>query len=125
MLNAFRHQRNGHLSVWTELIASFRSEEEVLQGTRMILDQIEVRKKEWTGGRRKQYSTVKTKVIAARVPVDLINEIHRFTGSDTYHLERALRLYVKVLGPSSWLNQAVVRFPFRWKTFQQTDTLSS
>ncbi|MGO9121433.1 MAG: hypothetical protein ACLQPD_27960 [Desulfomonilaceae bacterium] len=45
----------------------------------------------------KKYSSVKTKVFAGRLPVDLLNEIHRFKGSNTYHLERALRLYVMVM----------------------------
>ncbi len=35
--------------------------------------------------------------LVERLPVDLLNEIHRFKGSNTYHLERALRLYVKVM----------------------------
>ncbi|MGB6064048.1 MAG: hypothetical protein WBG50_04530 [Desulfomonilaceae bacterium] len=74
------------------------SEKEILQSVRKILDKIEVRKKEWTGGTRKKYSTTKTVVFAGRLPVDLINEIHLFKGSNTYHLERALRLYVKAMG---------------------------
>jgi len=74
------------------------SEKEILQRVGKILDGIETRKKEWTGGRRKKYSPLKTKVIAARIPVELLNQIHEFKGSDTYHLERALRLYVLVLG---------------------------
>ena len=45
----------------------------------------------------KKYSTVKTKVFAGRLPVDLLNEIHKFEGSNAFHLERALRLYVKVM----------------------------
>jgi hypothetical protein len=74
------------------------SEEEILRKVKAILDAIEVHHKEWTGGRRKKYSTLKTRVFAGRLPTDLINEIHKFEGSNTYHLERALRLYVKVLG---------------------------
>ncbi len=73
------------------------SEKEILQRVGKILDKIEVRKREWTGGRRKKYSTLKTKVIAARLPVELLNQIHEFKGSDRQHLEKALRLYVKVL----------------------------
>ena len=73
-------------------------EREILQGARKILDKIEVHHKEWTGGRMKKYSMIKTKVFAGRLPVDLLNEIHKFKGSNTYHLERALRLYVKVMG---------------------------
>jgi hypothetical protein len=57
-----------------------------------------VHHKEWTGGRMKKYSTFKTRVIAGRLPVELINEINRLKGSKTFHLERALRLYVKVMG---------------------------
>jgi|GEM_PF-4213488 len=74
------------------------SEKEILGEARKILEKIEVRKREWTGGRRKRYSPIKTKVIAARLPVELLNQIHEFKGTDTYHLERALRLYVKVMG---------------------------
>ena len=74
------------------------SERELLQRVRRILDSIEVHKRQpGTGGRRKIYSTVRTRVIAGRMPVDLLNEIHKFEGSNTYHLERALRLYVKVM----------------------------
>lgn len=74
------------------------SEKEILRGARKVLESIEVHHKEWTGGRLKKYSTVKTKVFAGRLPVDLLNEIHKFKGSNTYHLERALRLYVLVMG---------------------------
>lgn len=63
-----------------------------------ILDTIQVHHREWTGGRFKKYSTTKTRVFAGSLPVDLLNEIHKFKGSNTYHLERALRLYVKVMG---------------------------
>jgi len=75
------------------------SEKDILQRVGKILDTIEVHKRErGTGGRRKIYSLTRTKIIAARIPVDLLNEIHRFRGSNSYHLERALRLYVKVMG---------------------------
>jgi hypothetical protein len=74
------------------------SEKEILRRVRKILDSIEVHHREWTGGRtRRKYSIIKTKIIAGRLPVDLLNEIHKFKGSNTYHLERALRLYVKVM----------------------------
>jgi hypothetical protein len=73
------------------------SEEEILRGARKILDAIEVHHREWSGGRNRKYSTIKTKLIAGRMPVDLLNDIHKFKGSNTYHLERALRLYVKVI----------------------------
>jgi hypothetical protein len=33
------------------------------------------------------------------IPVNQINEINEFKSPNTYHLERALRLYVKVRGP--------------------------
>jgi hypothetical protein len=59
------------------------SEREILQSVRNILDRIEMRKKEWTGGRRQKYSAVKTKVLAGRLPADLMNEIHLFKGSNT------------------------------------------
>jgi len=74
------------------------SEKKILQSIRKILEKIEVHHKEWTGGRMKKYSTLKTRVFAGRLPVDLINEIHKLKGSNTFYLERALRLYVKVMG---------------------------
>ncbi|MGO9568256.1 MAG: hypothetical protein ACLP5H_12015 [Desulfomonilaceae bacterium] len=77
------------------------SEKEILQGVRKILDGIETRKRQWTGGRKKRYSPVKTKVIAARLPVELLNQIHEFKGSDRHHVEKALRLYVMVMGAGS------------------------
>ena len=69
----------------------------VLQEARKILDAIEVHHREWTGGRNRKYSTLKTRVIAGRMPVDLINQINQFKGSKTFHLERALRLYLKIM----------------------------
>lgn len=77
------------------------SEKEILQKVRKILDTIEVHEKEWTGGRTKKYATLKKRVFAGRLPVDLINQIHQFKGSNTYHLERALRLYVTVMRAGS------------------------
>ncbi len=74
------------------------SEKEILQGVRRILDKIEVHHREWSGGRNRKYSTIKTKIFAGRIPVDLLNEINKFKGRKTYHLERALRLYVMVMG---------------------------
>ncbi len=77
------------------------SEKEILQAARKILDKIEVRKREWTGGRRKKYSETKTKVIAARLPVGLLNQVHQFEGTDREHVEKALRLYVMVMEAGS------------------------
>ena len=73
------------------------SEKDILRGMRKILEAIEVHHKEWTGGRNRKYSMLKTRVIAGRLPVDLINQINRFKGSKTFHLERALRLYLRVM----------------------------
>ncbi len=78
-------------------IESDLSEKEILQGMRKILESIPVHHREWTGGRNRKYSTLKTRVIAGRISVDLINQINKFKGSKTFHLERALRLYVKVM----------------------------
>jgi hypothetical protein len=69
----------------------------VLQEARKILDSMEVHDREWTGGRNGKYSTLKTRVIAGRLPVEVINQINRLKGSKTFHLERAMRLYVKVM----------------------------
>jgi len=103
-----RHQGKNGLKVITGAGRKVRrlmdsseiSEKEILQMVREILDKIEVHHKEWSGGRTRKYSTIKTRVLAGRLPVDLLNEIHRFKGSNTYHLERALRLYVKVMKAS-------------------------
>jgi hypothetical protein len=73
------------------------SQKEIFQEVRKILDTIEVHHEEWTGGRMKKYSLLKTRGFAGRLPVDLLNEILKFKGSNTYHLERALRLYVRVM----------------------------
>jgi hypothetical protein len=70
----------------------------VLKRVLKILDTIQVHEREWTGGRTKKYAILKKRVFAGRLPVDLINQIHQFKGSNIYHLERALRLYVKVMG---------------------------
>jgi hypothetical protein len=78
------------------------SEKEILMKVLKILDGIEVYEKEWTGGRRKKRSTIKTRIFGGRIPTALINEIHEFQGSNTYHLEKALRLYVKVMRAGSW-----------------------
>ena len=69
----------------------------ILQEAKKILDAIEVHNREWTGARIKKYSLIKTRVFAGRLPVDSLNQIHRFKGSNTYHLERALRLYMMVM----------------------------
>jgi len=45
----------------------------------------------------KKYATVKIRVFKGRLPVDLINEIHKFKGYTALHLEWALRLHVKVM----------------------------
>jgi hypothetical protein len=74
---------------------------EILQSVRKIPDKIEVREKEWTSGMIKKYSTVKTKVVTGRLAVDLLNQFHAFKGCDIFQLERALRLYVKVMQASS------------------------
>jgi hypothetical protein len=73
------------------------SEKEILRGVRKIPESIEVHHKEWTGGRVKKYSMIKAKVIAGSIPVDPLNKINKFKGSNTFHLEKALRLYVKVM----------------------------
>ncbi|MGO9572382.1 MAG: hypothetical protein ACLP5H_33110 [Desulfomonilaceae bacterium] len=69
-----------------------------MQRVKKILDKIEVHEREWTGGREKKYSTLQNRIFGGRLPVDLINEIHKFKGSNIYHLERALRLYAKAMG---------------------------
>jgi len=95
--NGFKIIRGGAGKVRRLIAPEELSEKEILQQVRKILDKIEVHHKEWTGGRLKKFSVIKTKILAGRLPVDLLNEIHKFKGSKTYHLERALRLYVKVM----------------------------
>jgi len=73
------------------------SHEEILKEARIILEKIQTREKEYTGGCHRKMSTVKTKIVGGRLPVDLNNELNRLKGSKTYHLERALRFYLKLL----------------------------
>ncbi|MGO9121431.1 MAG: hypothetical protein ACLQPD_27950 [Desulfomonilaceae bacterium] len=73
------------------------SEKEILQRVRKILDTIEVHHREWTGGRNRKYSTLKTRVIAGRLPIEVINQINRFKGSKSFHVERSLRLYLMIM----------------------------
>jgi len=55
-------------------------------------------RKSGPGEELKKFSTLKKRIFAGRIPADLINQIHQYMGSNTYHLEKALRLYVKVMG---------------------------
>lgn len=64
-------------------LESEMSEKEILQGVRKILDAIEAHHREWSGGRTRKYSTINTRVFAGRLPVDLLNQIHQFKGSNT------------------------------------------
>ena len=67
---------------------------------RKILDSI-VLQKEWTGGPTKKQKSIKTRIIAGRVPVSVINQIDMLGISRSYHLERALRLYLRVIAATS------------------------
>jgi|GEM_PF-4018145 len=51
------------------------------------------------GAPRQETRCPKGKGLCGRIPVNQINEINEFKSPNTYHLERALRLYVKVTGP--------------------------
>jgi len=73
------------------------TEEEVLREAFKILQGLPVRKRQLTGTRGKRLSTVKTKILAGRMPTDLINELRSLKGSYSEHLERALKFYVKVI----------------------------
>jgi len=73
------------------------SEKQILKGALKILEKMEIPEKEWTGGRNKKLSTVRRKILGGRMPVSLINQINQLRGSKTYHLGRALRLYLMVL----------------------------
>ena len=69
---------------------------------------IEVHEKEWTGGRNKRQSLIRTQVFGGRIPVEIVNEINRLKPrSKTYHLERALKLYVLVLEYAEWSDPEV------------------
>ena len=50
------------------------------------------------GRNQEEIFRAQNKCFAGRLPVELLNEIHKSKGSIAYHLERALRLYVKVMG---------------------------
>ena len=96
--NGLKFIRGGASRIDRRLVHSSEiTEREILQGVKKILDSIEVHHKEWTGGRNRKYSTFKTRVIAGRLPIEVINQINRLKGSKTFHLERALRLYVMVM----------------------------
>jgi hypothetical protein len=43
------------------------------------------------------FNSIKKILFAGTLPVDLLNQIHQFKGSNTFHLERAFWLYVKVM----------------------------
>jgi hypothetical protein len=108
------HQKSLRIQDRTWILFCFR-ERVVLQEARRILDSMEVHHKEWAGGRMKKYSTSKTRIFAGCLPVNLLNETHKFKGSNTYHLERALRLCVR--GPKTRQglqsvinNRALLRF---------------
>jgi hypothetical protein len=73
------------------------TEEEILKEASKILDGMPVRKRDITGTRKKRLSTVKTKIIAGRMPTELINELRALGGSNTSHLEKALIFYLKLI----------------------------
>lgn len=62
---------------------------------REILDNIETKKYEWTGkGKVKEN---KTAILAGRMPLDLVQGIKALEGKVTDHMEKALRLYLKIV----------------------------
>jgi hypothetical protein len=73
------------------------TEEEILKEALKILESMPVRKRDITGTRSKRLSTVKTKILAGRMPTELINELRALGDSTTSHIERALRIYLKIL----------------------------
>jgi hypothetical protein len=72
-------------------------EKEVLQKFVQVLNGIEVHEKEWTGGRHKKTATVRSRILAGRLPEPIVEEVQRLKGSLTDNLERAIRLYLLVL----------------------------
>jgi hypothetical protein len=67
------------------------------QAIREIHEEINERPKEWTGSRAKKEKEHKTKPIAARLPLEIVEELMKRKGSITQHIEVALRLYLRVL----------------------------
>lgn len=77
------------------------SDRNAVERGRQLLTTMTERNKEWTGGRMRKETSIRTKIIAARVPVDLIDQIRALRGTKTEHLEKAIRLYLEVLKPEN------------------------
>jgi len=69
----------------------------VLQEFVRVLNGIEVHEREWTGGRHKKTATVRSKILAGRLPEPIVEEVQKLKGSLTDNLERAVKLYLLVL----------------------------
>ena len=81
-----------HIS--TQSILSLTADQ-VLKKTGEILETIEIAEREWTGRGKK--GTQNLVLIGGKLPPDIVEEVRALKGPVTHHLERALRLYLKVL----------------------------
>jgi len=80
---------------------------------------IEAYEKEWTGGKRKKRATVKTRIFGGRIPNGLKNAIHEFRGLNTWHLERAIRLYLKGMKAGQGIKEIpAVHYSIPWRNIQ-------
>ena len=64
-----------------------------------MLNSIEVAERPVTA--RGRHSTLKTKHVAAKIPEDLFDSLEALPGRRSHHIEKALRLYIKVLEEQS------------------------
>jgi len=72
------------------------SEAELLRRAKEILMQdVTVAERPTTAPGR--LSTLKTQMLAARFPVDLVEELEALGGRKSHHMEKALRLYLKLM----------------------------
>jgi hypothetical protein len=73
------------------------SEEETLKKMNELLKDIQATPRPVGATGKGKYTTLKTKMIAARLPVALAEELEALEGPKSGHIERAVKLYLKVL----------------------------
>lgn len=71
-------------------------EAELLREIKGMLDEIKIAERpgDTAPGRK---SALQTKMVAARFPVELVQELEALPGRKSHHLERALMLYLRVM----------------------------
>jgi len=71
------------------------SEADLFKRIKAMLDEITVAERPQTAPG--QESTLKTKMVAARFPMDLVSQLESLPGKKSHHLEKALKLYLRAL----------------------------